>query len=268
MSLKDNIIGGLNKDRKIYRIFPRDRFFELFAKRKNALVRPEKWADPYENIILRSKVRNSRGEEGELSFLDDLYCQCWTLQYSSDAMWRIYSPERETVCTTATANTLVHPNTSSHFHDAVRVRTTVGRLLASLRDQNKEYGTHNCFIGKIEYVKVSDLKVFAREAFKNSIDNARTIARSVLYKRIAFEYEREVRLIYIECSREKRTNGVYKYRLDPYEVFDQVMIDPRMSEKDYRQYRDEIVTKTKFDKARIRHSTLYTPPKDFVVRIS
>ena len=85
-------------------------------------------------------------------------------------------------------------------------------------------------------------------------------------KRKAFEYEREVRLIYIKRSKEKRANGVYKYRLDPYDVFDQVMIDPRMSDENYLKYRDEIVSKTNFDKSKVKHSELYKQPKGLIVR--
>lgn len=38
MKPEDAIIGDITKRTIIYRVFPRHRFFELFAERKNALV--------------------------------------------------------------------------------------------------------------------------------------------------------------------------------------------------------------------------------------
>ena len=149
MKLRNNVIGGLRMESKIYRIFPRDRFFELFTERKNALVWPDKWADPYENILLRTLVQNSREEEEKLWFHDNLYCQCWTLHYSSDAMWRIYSPERDAVCTLTNANNFLRSSASSRVYDAVRVRTTVGQLFASIHAENEKFAGDSCFIGKI-----------------------------------------------------------------------------------------------------------------------
>ena len=46
-----SIIGNLEPQTRIYRIFPRVRFFELFKEQRNALVQPRKWQDPFENIF-------------------------------------------------------------------------------------------------------------------------------------------------------------------------------------------------------------------------
>ena len=49
--------GDITRRPAIYRVFPRHRFFELFEEKKNALVWPTMWEDPFENFILRSRVR-------------------------------------------------------------------------------------------------------------------------------------------------------------------------------------------------------------------
>lgn len=238
------ILGKLSAKTKIYRVFPRDRFFQLFEEGKNALVWPTKWEDPFENFILRSPVRNSSGEVGEFGFHKDVYGQCWTLHKASDAMWRIYSPDK----------------------DAVRLRTTVGRLLDSLRAANKGKENDRCFIGKVGYATEAELEIFARTVFKNEL-TAEAVARSLLTKRKAFVHEKEVRIIYFEGNPIEHENGVYKHPLEPHAVFDQIMIDPRMSYKDYTNFREEIVARTGFKEARIKRSLLYRPPNGFTIEV-
>lgn len=244
MAKRSTIIGDIIRRTPIYRVFPRNRFFELFDEKKNALVWPSMWEDPFENFILRSPVRTAAGETGEFAFHEDVYGQCWTLKKRSDAMWRIYSPKT----------------------DAVRVRTTVGRLLDSLCAASKGVTNDSYFIGKVDYPPDFKLKKFARTVFKDGL-NAEAVARSLLKKRDAFEHEDEVRLIYFEGQNSKHAGGVYKYDLNPLAVFDQFMIDPRMSYKDFCTFKDEIVARTGIDEARIKRSLLYKPPEGFVVEI-
>ncbi|WP_298936870.1 DUF2971 domain-containing protein [uncultured Ruegeria sp.] len=244
MNSKGTIIGKITRRTKIYRVFPRDRFFQLFEESNNVLVRPTMWDDPFENFILRSPVRTASGEKGEFAFHKDLYGQCWTLHTASDAMWRIYSPEK----------------------DAVRVRTTVGRLLDSLCAANKGTENDSCYIGKVDYPTEAKLKTFARTIFKDGL-TARAVANSLLAKRKAFEHEKEVRIIFFEGGQTVHENGVYKYPLDPHAVFDQVMLDPRMSTEEYARFKEDIVKKTGFDKTRIKRSLIYKPPEGFVIEI-
>jgi len=244
MKYNGTIIGNITRRTAIYRVFPRKWFFKLFEEKNNALVWPTMWDDPFENFILRSPVRTAAGETGEFSFHEDVYGQCWTLKKRSDAMWRIYSPKT----------------------DAVRVRTTVGRLIDSLCAANKGVTNDSCFIGKVDYPSDFKLKKFARTVFKDGL-NAEAVARSLLKKRDAFEHEDEVRLIFFEGQNSKHDGGVYKYELNPHAVFDQFMIDPRMSYKNFYTFRNEIVARTGIDEARIKRSLLYKPPEGFVVEI-
>ena len=126
-------------------------------------------------------------------------------------MWRIYSPDSESIC----------------------VRTTVGRLIDSHCAANKVESSDSCFIGKVDYpTDFKLLKFFAHTVFKDSL-TTEAVARSLLKKRDAFEHEDEVRLIYFEGKNMRYYKGVYEYELDPHAVFDQFMIDPRMSYKGF-----------------------------------
>jgi hypothetical protein len=80
----------------IYRIFSIDRFVELARTRQNVLVSPYKWDDPFENFLLRCPVRDASGRTLRMGNLAERwYGQCWTSTRESDAMWRIYSPEKK-----------------------------------------------------------------------------------------------------------------------------------------------------------------------------
>jgi hypothetical protein len=105
-------IGNLNQP--IYRIYALNRFEELLASSDDALVNPTKWDDPFESFFLEAtEVKdNSTGEIISLKNLAaDWYGQCWSKKAESDAMWRIYSPDKM----------------------GVKVRTTVRKLISHSR---------------------------------------------------------------------------------------------------------------------------------------
>lgn len=54
----------------IYRIVSVERLFELFASKQNVLVKPDKWEDPFENFILKCRVRLPDGRYATIGFRD------------------------------------------------------------------------------------------------------------------------------------------------------------------------------------------------------
>lgn len=241
-----SILGEINPDTKIYRIMPRCYFFEIFEKRENTLVRPIMWKDPFENVFLNSPVVSSDGTIGRFEFFQDIYAQCWTLDSASNAMWEIYSRNQ----------------------DAIRIRTTVGKLVESLRVENGNWADTTCFIGRVKYQSVKELKKFGKNMFK-WYDNAEGIAQSLLLKRKEFQYEKEVRLIYISPSNTAKEKCMYKYDLDPLHIVDQVMVDGRnLQKQDFlRKQKKEIRSRTGLSLTNIHRSSFYDPPKGFEVHV-
>lgn len=241
-----SILGDINPDTEIYRIIKRDHFFQLFEDKRNTLVRPRRWEDPFENVFLKSPVLTSNGEKGQFEFYDDIYGQCWTLDGASNAMWQIYSRGK----------------------DAVRIKTTVGKLIDSLRAVNGNWADTTCFIGKVKYQKVKDLREFGKKMFK-WYDRAEGIAQSLLLKRNEFRYEKEVRLIYISPESSTKVDCLYEYEIDALELVSQAMVDGRKLEiEEFKNnLKGEIKNRTGLPLGRIYRSQLYDPPKDFVVHI-
>lgn len=164
----------------------------MLANEANVLVKPSKWEDPFENFILRA---------------DKIYGQCWTLQTASDAMWRIYSPNA----------------------DAVRIRSTVRRLLESLTQARGSSAGTETFIGKARYLSSQKLMAYAKTIQHKAHPNPGILASTLLVKRPAFKHEREIRLVFGPRSPRDHQSELFSYKINPQHLIDQVMIDPRVS---------------------------------------
>lgn len=176
------------RDQHIYRIISVERLFELFENRQNVLVKPKRWDDPFENFILRARIRLQTGQLAQFSFHDQLYGQCWTLQSASDAMWRIYS----------------------HDRNAVRIRSTIRIVAESLSTALGDYAQIQAFIGKVRYLPSRRLSAFASSWLPGAHRlRARVSAETLLVKRPAFKHEREVRLLYFQHNAVDAIGDLY-----------------------------------------------------------
>lgn len=160
-------------DKPVYRIMSMQRILEALQKKELVLVKPKKWDDPFENALLSAPVVTSSGETLEFAAKNLVYGQCWTLHRETDAMWRIYSPDKQ----------------------GAKIKTSIRKLLNALKDNQETFGELKCFIGQVKYLYKRDL--LSKLSNINLLDtNGSGIAESLLYKRKEFSHEKEVRLIY------------------------------------------------------------------------
>jgi len=123
-------------DKPVYRIMPVYRLLEGLESKQQVLVKPYKWDDPFENMLLSSDVKLSSGESGTMPELrDSVYGQCWTLHKETDAMWRIYSND----------------------NNGVKIKSTPRKLLDALKVSDLRFSDIQCFIGKVCYLNQKDL---------------------------------------------------------------------------------------------------------------
>ncbi|MEW8687321.1 MAG: DUF2971 domain-containing protein [Candidatus Thiodiazotropha sp.] len=228
-------------DKPVYRIITKERLIELFQKGKNTLVHPSKWDDPYENFILKSQVRMKSGEVKAFDFHDNIYGQCWSRHKASDAMWRIYSPNK----------------------DGIRIKSTIRKLLSSLYFGNVNKPSMSCVIGKVEYLTETKLNNYANSIYVNGALSKDNLFRSLLVKRRAFKHENEVRLLYFDLD-YTNAGKLFSFGIKPHELIDQIMIDPRKTYSDFLMIKDEIKVKTGFSGA-IKRSLLYKAPEELVL---
>lgn len=226
-------------DKSIYRVFARERFIELFVTKKLTLVRPKLWDDPFENFIMNATGELHNGLKFQTTFREHFYGQCWTLKRESDAIWRIYSPDK----------------------DGVKVKTTIRKLFDALYSQSGKYKDISCFIGKVQYSITKKLleQLSDPDIMRSNLTDTtgRGQASTLLLKRIAFSHEKEVRLIY--NSQKNIHSDIYKFDINPFELFDQIVFDPRMSYSNFKT--DKNLLKSWGYKKSIVKSILYKVPE-------
>ena len=222
-------------DIPIYRIFPVGRFIQVLVSNKLTLVKPKKWDDPFENALLSSSYMVGN-QKIVFAAKDSVYGQCWTLHRETDAMWRIYSPNK----------------------DGVRLMTTPRKLLEAMKAQVGQSADTKCFIGKVWYLQKSKLLEIFGKINLLSPDGT-GIAQSLLYKRPEFSHEREIRLIYAGDSNESASD-IFSFEIDPNLLFDRILFDPRMEESLRKSYISAI--KKIGCTVEVKRSRLYESPKE------
>jgi hypothetical protein len=209
-----NGIDIVDWDAAIYRVFHLKWFMELLKTKRNGLVRPSKWDDPFENFFLKSYAEDSDGKRISFeSLANDWYGQCWTENKDSDAMWRIYSANK----------------------DGIRVSTTIRKLFASFYDTADKKASLKYYIGKVKYRSRADIENFLRKTSFSKImmgKPTRGFAEMLCIKRLEFDHENEVRLLYCNCN-EKASKEVEVFPFDPDTIIDEVALDPRLSKENF-----------------------------------
>lgn len=227
-------------DREIFRIMPIDRLLQIFSDNKLTLVKPKLWDDPFENMLLNGFAKTSEGELVDfVPMRESVYGQCWTLHSETDAMWRIYSYDKQ----------------------GAKVKTTIRKLLAALQSESGKYARTQCFIGEVQYAKTQKALV---ETLLN-IDLFNTsgsgLPESLMHKRSEFNHEREIRLIYTGGGQ----SDIHQFTIDPHELFDEIVFDPRINDHLFEAYKTSLEAKNY--KKSIRKSVMYKPPKALMVNI-
>lgn len=235
-------LSASDLDRHIYRIISVDRLIELLNNKQNVLVTPDQWEDPFENLILKSNFVLADGTPAYFSNPEKMSAgQCWSLHKASDAMWRIYSKDKQ----------------------CVRIRTTIRKLFNSLHDSVDASEKDKCFIGKVDYLRQKQIIDFGNTIFRGNEPLSVMLAKSLLIKRMAFKHESEIRLIFLPTNFD---SDLFFYRINSHELIEQIMTDPRLDKNDSNLLKQKIIEKTAY-RGPIKRSLLYAPPEGFVFKM-
>jgi len=234
--------GNNDLEKSIFRIMPVYRLKELFEMKQNTLIKTDMMDDPFENFILQGRGRLPDGTLVSFAMRDSYFVQCWTFQSDSDAIWRIYSPDK----------------------GGVRIRTTIPKLFESLYYEiSSETRDVTCFIGNIAYLRNIEMKKYLDEPL--SLDSSGVeLARQLLFKRQFFKHEKEVRLIYgAEGALAK--SKIFRYRINPSELIEQIVFDPQMEESLYKEHKEYFINLG--FKKKIYQSSIYRLPENIIKNI-
>jgi hypothetical protein len=213
----------------LYRIMDFHRVVQIFERGEIYFAHPSTWDDPYEKFI---KHPHSHA----------LFAQCWTRAYSSDAMWRIYSP-----------NGL-----------GVRISTSEELLNAFGREFAKKHD-YTWRSDDVGYYTLHDFRERARELAANLVSNF-DIARAAdaLYmKRDAFAHENEWRAT-LYCPDESHDRTGVNIPVDPHELIRNILLDPRAPQELVDAFAHYFKKKLGF-KRLVKRSELYASPRPIVI---
>lgn len=214
---------NVTRDTPIYKYIPLDYVTIMIHEKKLRFAKISTWEDPYENPILKHhlwRINDGSRETIDLSyFWDNIYGQSWTLLEESDAMWRIYS----------------------HDKQAVRIKTTIGKLFDTICASGSS-NSSGTFVGCIKYDDEVVNSFFLRSLPKSGIwesflCNSKFFREMLLYKRTPFEHEKEVRFYYVNPCIWSEANELTsqstaefkEYDIDFTELIDEICFDPRLN---------------------------------------
>jgi hypothetical protein len=184
-------------DPYLYRIVPFRHLIDLFESKELHFAPASAWEDPYERI-LQHKGTNWT------------FAQCWCRRAVSDAMWRIYSPDRT----------------------AVRIRTSRSKLI---RLGSRINASHHCTfrLDEVTYLptRAVDLEMDRIAGLLRTRFNPKLALDALFLKRDAFDFEAELRaIVYLKAQSRAQPQAAFRFRFDPHSFLESILFDPRADE--------------------------------------
>lgn len=214
-------LKGIDLDTPIYRVYRFEYLMDIFYFNSDVLVKPEKWDDPFENLVFQQQAKLPNGESVSIEPIRNrFFGQCWTLnQEESDAQWRIYSSDKK----------------------GVRVKSTLRKLFDNFYNSTNSFADVSFYIGKVLYKTASCIKEeLESENFLSKIlsdYSGKSMVETLLIKRKEFEHENEVRLIYFSLDSISHN---YSYPFNPNSVLEELLFDPRLDFEEFEMKKGKI----------------------------
>lgn len=246
---------------KLYRVMPIGQLIDMLISKKNTLVHPTLWEDPYEKLIEKSEIGIWVNSYNKLftSKLDweRCYAQCWSTKKESDAIWRSFSHNGLIRC--------------------AKIRTTKGKLCKSTIHYSNPKRIVNFSIDRVHYVSMNgNLKAFystLSQLFKERLDDRddvqiqEPILKSLLLiKRREFKHEEEVRLTaYTTLGQTSPNTLSYDIQESLKEgLIEEIVLDPWTPDYMVKSYIELLKKYSNLSKRKIKKSKLYKDiEKDF-----
>jgi len=124
--------------------------FDLFRSKHLVLVYPRLWEDPYENVLATAFGISKENENVRYSYeshVKDIYGICWSTVTENDAIWKIYSPNK----------------------NKVKLKTTIGKPSNTVSSIELDFLQSR--IGKVRYLGERIIKGNIAKIFKNFSDS-------------------------------------------------------------------------------------------------
>ena len=189
---------------------------------------PTTWKDPFEKRFIDAKYMDGNHERNFL-WKNRIFCICMTQTMVSEAAWQVYAQGKI----------------------GVQFRIYRDALLKELKAMEKDY---NVYIGKAEYMKTDDIrrdlsKVPFNPPQTTGVNTYNYAARLLMLKRVAFQYEDEVRILLV--SKDTKNTGYRKgvkmaYQCENTDLILRIVLDPNLEKMTYEMIKERLEDKYKF----------------------
>lgn len=193
--------NNIDPNDHLFRYISLAQFISMIENQKLYLRKVKLWDDPWEAPDEQLPIVRENREPifAESLIVSSTVGQCWTYEKDSDAMWRIYSPDRQGVMIETLANNF--------------------NLVHDLRHAS---------LARVVYYNKSNYREKRYEVANN---RSYTFAGDMALKREAFKHENEVRLLLcLQAYRELESIWevpVVGFDIDPNEFILSITFDPR-----------------------------------------
>lgn len=203
---EDDFLGS----KLLYKHMPLENALRTLKNKSLWFANPATWTDPFEKRFLEAKYTKG-GKEKPFTWQGRVFCTCMTQTQSSEAYWNAYS----------------------RGEMVIELRIIREKLLEELKQQSTKY---DIFIGKVEYMKTADIKKIELKdipfapPLKVAMNSPEFAARLFLLKRIAFQYEDEVRIILLKKNKTQEMGIEMEYTCDNTDLIRSIVLDPRLGD--------------------------------------
>lgn len=194
----------------LYKHMPLENALRTLNNKALWFANPATWPDPFERRFLEATYMRG-GKVATFNWIERVFCTCMTQTSTSEAFWNAYS-KGEIV---------------------IELRIVREKLLEELKKHASKF---DIFIGKVEYMKTVDIKKSTIKdiPFNPPLTVPSTkpeyAARLFLLKRIAFQYEDEVRFILLKKNKTKENGIELNYDCENTDLINRIVLDPRLGD--------------------------------------
>ena len=197
----------------LYKIIPYKYLLRWIYEEKIRFKQVAGWDDVYELFLFKQKFVKDGNAVDFSAVQRTIYGQSWSLLRDSDALWRIYSPDKL----------------------SVRISTTFNDLVALMEKNTSCLRGIEVFVGKVIYLKKNKINEKIQE-YLPDIFSDNNVVDSLFVKRDSFSYEKEVRIILkkmTECDGEIVSNREIPFTdisIRPIELIKEIAFDYRLDD--------------------------------------
>lgn len=192
----------------LYKIMPLEYALAFFETGGFWFAKPTVWEDPYEKRFIDATYNGKK-----FIWKDRVFCTCMTGIHSSEALWNMYSK------------------------NSIAVQFCLRRedLLYILNDYVKDNPTHEIYIGRVEYLNTNEINMplkqipFSVPSPSINPNNSKLAAKLLLLKRIAYEYEKEIRIMIVKPMSTSENGISVPYDKNNLNFIERITLDPKIS---------------------------------------